>query len=199
MRDMAKRYQRSPSMWLICISLLMLFGITLKDVFTVNTVIVIVMAIICLGMVAGLFIWAWKGHQRDRRRKQLAQLSADNVDSLHYLTFEKDYVPAILQKNGYHNIRTTPATDHGIDVIASSKGVKYGIQIKHTRSPYQKKFDNKAVQEAVAGIKYHKYRCDRPMVVTNGYFSKRAYELAKDCGCTLIDRDALADMIVKSK
>ena len=53
------------------------------------------------------------------------------VDKLDGIEFE-EYIKVLLEKLGYDNVYTTPASnDYGADVIAEKDGIKYAIQCKN--------------------------------------------------------------------
>lgn len=91
-----------------------------------------------------------------------------------------------LKKNGFSKVIVTKGShDQGIDVIAHSKGKKYGIQCKYYSSPV----GNRAVQEAFAGAKY--YDCDIAVVMTNNTFTNSAKELANKIGVHLWENNKI--------
>lgn len=90
------------------------------------------------------------------------------------------YCAKLLRKKGFFGVTVTRGSgDQGIDIIASRRGKRYGIQCKYYTHPV----GNKAVQEAFAGAKY--YDCERSIVLTNNTFTKSARELAERTGVEL--------------
>ena len=90
------------------------------------------------------------------------------------------YCAKLLRKKGFFFFFFTRGSgDQGIDIIASRRGKRYGIQCKYYTHPV----GNKAVQEAFAGAKY--YNCGRSIVLTNNTFTKSARELAERTGVEL--------------
>lgn len=112
-----------------------------------------------------------------------------NFDNMSGVEFEK-YCAYILSKNGFSEIKITPASgDHGIDVLASKGEITYAIQCKC----YSDNVGNAAIQQAHTGKSlYHK---DIAVVLTNRYFTPQAIEEAKELGVKLWDRDKLNEMI----
>lgn len=90
------------------------------------------------------------------------------------------WVAESLQKFGWETKLTTGSGDQGVDIIASRDGVKLAIQCKR----YQGKIGNKAVQEIVAGSKYHDARF--ALVITNSEYTSSAKSLAKVHGVHLL-------------
>ena len=130
------------------------------------------------------FIYAQ--NQKDRIRA----LKIADIDHLDGIDFEY-YIGNLLSHQGY-KVKITPGSnDFGVDIIARYRMYKYAIQIKR----YMRQVSRRAVSDAVAGKVY--YKCDKAMVVTNSYFSESAIKFAKSLGCELIDRDILADWIMK--
>lgn len=91
-----------------------------------------------------------------------------------------------LRKCGFSGISVTQGSgDQGLDVLATRKGAKYGIQCKYYSGPV----GNSAVQEAYAGAKY--YNCDFAVVLTNSTFTKSAKELAGSTNVLLWEQDKI--------
>ena len=92
----------------------------------------------------------------------------------------EDICAAYLKQVGFRDIRMTKASrDQGVDLLAKSGRLQYGIQCKY----YSRTVGNKAVQEAYAGAAY--YGCDAAVVMTNAAFSAPAKELAESNGVLL--------------
>lgn len=107
------------------------------------------------------------------------------------LEFE-EYCASLLSKNNFEQVEVTSSSgDQGIDIIAYSQGVKYGIQCKF----YSKPVGNKAVQEAFAGKNF--YKCHVAIVLTNNKFTKSAIELADSLGVVLWDGNDLKKLEAK--
>ena len=85
-----------------------------------------------------------------------------------------------LRQNGFREISFTKASrDQGVDLLAKSGRLRYGIQCKY----YGRTVGNKAVQEAYAGACY--YDCDVAVVMTNADFTAPAKDLAASNGVLL--------------
>jgi restriction system protein len=83
-------------------------------------------------------------------------------------------------------VNRTPATgDQGIDLICSRKGLKIGLQCKC----YSNAVGNKAVQEAIAGLKY--YGLNRAAVISNAKFTEAAKRLSNAAGIILLHHSEL--------
>lgn len=121
---------------------------------------------------------------RSRRRPSLLGLTV--IDEMSGLEFER-YVASLLKHNGYQNVRLTEKYDYGIDIIAERDGITWGIQVKRCSGLVKAN----AVRQVVTALRM--YGCDRAMVITNGYFSRVAGELAESNQCELIDRSIFND------
>jgi restriction system protein len=109
-----------------------------------------------------------------------------DIDDLSWNQFEY-YVAEKLKQRGYTNVRLTEKYDLGIDIIAEKDGIKWGVQVKHSKYPVK----IEAVREAVAALNI--YGCDRAMVVSNSSFTNPARELAHSNNCALVDHLASKD------
>ncbi|MBN1594219.1 MAG: tetratricopeptide repeat protein [Candidatus Coatesbacteria bacterium] len=126
---------------------------------------------------------------RKRRLERIRALSIDNIDSMNGTGFEH-YVAQLLQHQGWSVEVTPPSGDYGADVIATRGNTRMAVQCKR----YSKRISRRAVSDVVGAKNI--YKCDAAMVVTNSYFTPRAIELARASGCSLVDRDELAKMIL---
>lgn len=105
-------------------------------------------------------------------------------------------VAKMLEKNGFYNIRLTPASgDYGADIIAYKAFEKYVFQCK--RYSPGRAVGLKPVQEAYSG-KVH-YGASKAVVVTNLYYSKNATVLARETNVILWDRNDLERLIAGLK
>ena len=112
-----------------------------------------------------------------------------NIDSMNGHDFEQ-FFAGLLKKTGYKNVVVTPKSgDHGIDVVAEKRGIRYAFQCKR----YTGKVPNKAVQEAHSGMNF--YDSKHPVVVTNSYFSRQAIQEAHVLHVELWNRPILLKMI----
>jgi HJR/Mrr/RecB family endonuclease len=87
---------------------------------------------------------------------------------------------------GYSSKRVGGPGDQGADVIANKNGDSVLVQAKSYNNPV----DNKAVQEAYTGQKFH--NCNRSVVITTSTFTDGARDLAKANGVELIDGELLS-------
>jgi len=128
--------------------------------------------------------------KENRRLDALRAISVSDIDNMGGIQFEH-YVKDLLRSRGYSAKVTSGSNDFGVDIIASKKGNKYAIQVKCQKSNVSRR----AVSDAVAGMPF--YKTNKCMVITNSYYSKGAYDLAKVNNCVLVDRDELAKWIIE--
>ena len=99
------------------------------------------------------------------------------------------FITQLFTAMGYKTTHTKLSGDQGVDVIAEKDNIKIVIQTKC----YHNVVGNKAIQEAVAGMKY--YDADKAMVITNSIFTRSAIELAQKNNVQLWDRKILIEKI----
>jgi len=111
------------------------------------------------------------------------------VDKLSGGQFEA-FLVKLLSDLGFTNVRRmSPSGDFGGDILAEENGNTCVIQAKRN----VRTVGVRAVQEAHAARDY--YRVTASMVIANRAFSGRAKELARRCGCTLVDRARLTNWL----
>lgn len=123
-----------------------------------------------------------------RRQTEANRLLAIDPGRLYPDEFER-YTGDIFKLLGYVVEVTGRAGDQGMDVLACKGSIRIAVQVKR----YAGSVGNGAVQEAYAGQAHH--RCHHCMVITSGYFTASAIELAKSTRCTLVGRDQIPAMI----
>ena len=116
------------------------------------------------------------------------RISIEQIDLMSGTEFEA-FISGLFTKMGYETRLTKTTGDQGIDIVASKNGYVLGIQAKR----YKSAVGNFAIQEAVAGKKY--YQCNDVMVISSGYFTKEAKELAQVNGVRLWGREELIEKI----
>lgn len=121
-------------------------------------------------------------------RQNVTNADINKIDRMNGRQFEM-FVAKLFEKMGYATEVTAKSGDQGIDVIVKDDNIKIGIQAKC----FSNKVSNKAVQEVVAGLRYHK--CRKGMVISNNYFTQSARDLASANGIELWDRDVLIKKI----
>jgi restriction system protein len=126
--------------------------------------------------------------QRERQ-KRLRALELLNVDDMDGTEFER-YIIGLLANGGFKIEKTGDSINLGVDFIARKNNLKYAVQIRRQTGPVSRIAISDIERER------HRYDCDRGMLITNGYFTKDAIELAESKGCELIDRDTLARWIL---
>ncbi|MCK8624991.1 restriction endonuclease [Apilactobacillus xinyiensis] len=93
----------------------------------------------------------------------------------------------LFYRSGFKSIVTQQSNDFGLDVVATHKNKKYGIQCKL----YNSYVGVEAIQQAVTGTVA--YGLDVPIVVCSSNYTKAAQDLADASGTLVINHE----MIVK--
>lgn len=110
-----------------------------------------------------------------------------DVDRLTGRQFEQ-YLQFLFEKLGFKTSLTPPQGDFGADLILERDGLRTAVQAKR----FAGTVGVEAVQQVVAAMPF--YECNRAIVVTNSYFSKRAQDLAKANHVELWDRKKLTSV-----
>ena len=115
------------------------------------------------------------------------------MDHLNGYEFE-DYVALLLKKRHFkHIVQTNKNDDGGLDVLAEFNHVKYGFQCKHYKN---RQVDRKVLKTTADGANY--YHVQKPVIITNRYFSKHARAYQKFFRVELWDRTKLIQLIKKT-
>lgn len=93
----------------------------------------------------------------------------------------------LFYRSGFKSIVTQQSNDFGLDVVATHKNKKYGIQCKL----YNSYVGVEAIQQAVTGTVA--YGLDVPIVICSSNYTKAAQDLAEASGTVTINHE----MIVK--
>ena len=127
--------------------------------------------------------------RREERDMALVRFGAERMDGMTGVQFEQ-MLRAVFTALGYA-VSATPVTgDYGADLIMTGGGRRIAVQAKRL----SQNVGNKAVQEALAGMRH--YDADEGWVVTNSSFTRAAVRQARSAGVVLVDRDALVGHIV---
>lgn len=110
-----------------------------------------------------------------------------DVDRFTGRQFE-EYLQFLFRKLGFKTSLTPPQGDFGADLILERDGLRTAVQAKR----FAGTVGVDAIQQVVAAMPF--YECNRAIVVTNSYFSKRAQELAKANQVELWDRKKLTSV-----
>ncbi len=145
-----------------------------------------------IGLIILLVFLAYSSAGSHEHQVRVRAIELSDVDNMDGLSFEH-YVAWLLSNNGFKKVYVTQGSgDFGADIIATKRSKKYAIQVKRMSSIVSRH----AISDAVAAREH--YGCTDAIVVTNNYFSRQAEEFSLSTGCTLVDRDALADWIIKA-
>jgi len=118
------------------------------------------------------------------RKRRYLNSTLYAIDHMSGIEFE-EFLKAHFEKQGYTVKLTKKSNDFGIDLICRRKTDSFVVQAKR----YKGKVGISAVQQVIGGMKF--YDCDAGIVITNNFFTKNAWELAKKSGVRLWDRNAL--------
>lgn len=119
------------------------------------------------------------------------RLALADIDTMKGIDFEH-YAAELLRNEGYTKVVVSKASgDFGADITASKGNLRYAVQVKR----YTSNVPRTAVSDAVGAMGY--YRCNAAMVITNRYLSKQASIFASSVNCVIIDRDVLANWILR--
>ncbi len=125
-------------------------------------------------------------------------ITPDRLGSMDWVFFEH-FVAALWRAQGYTRVITTPGSgDGGVDVVAIRGTEGALIQCKSS-SVEGYRIDGNAVRQVVTGAA--SYQASYPGIrfeqicVTNQAFMPEAHRLARENGVTLLERDALADLL----
>lgn len=130
------------------------------------------------------------GYHFNRRQQVVKRLALTKISALDDRGFEL-YWGDFFDLKGYKSKVTPQTGDQGADVVIEKDGIRTAIQAKK----YKGSVGNSAIQEVVASKAY--YRCQKAMVITTGYYTESAKELAAVNEVELWDRDKVATEISK--
>ncbi|PEJ58856.1 hypothetical protein CN692_07675 [Bacillus sp. AFS002410] len=102
------------------------------------------------------------------------------------------YLELLFNNNGIPALRTPSSGDFGADLVLEGYE-RVVVQAKR----YKNKVGIKAVQEINSAKSY--YKAHEAWVITNNFFTPQAVKLAEVTGVKLIDRNELANLILKFK
>ena len=114
-------------------------------------------------------------------------LNVDFRDDINPVEYEQ-LVAETLRTSGWQAHTTKASGDQGADVLATKDGLVVVLQCKL----YSKPVGNAAVQEAIAGMAFHK--ANYAAVVSNAAFTRQARELASAAGVVLLHHEQLTDL-----
>ncbi|GLZ09250.1 restriction endonuclease [Actinomadura sp. NBRC 104412] len=140
----------------------------------------------------GAWAWGWSRGVRARaaaRRLQLLSYTLEEIDAMTPTGFE-EAVRKLMIRDGITSQRVGGSNDRAADVIGrhAPTGLKVVVQCKHTTTGA--KVPPKVIYE-VNGTAGPAHGADVAVVVTNGGFSVKARQCAREFRMALIDRDTL--------
>ena len=144
-------------------------------------------AVICLAIIFALIPNVHSLYKSYKQRMYYLNLNIPEMDNLTGIQFE-ELLSTYYKQIGYKVEDTPVVSDYGADLVLSKNGRRYVLQAKR----YKSRVGVKAVQEVVAS-KAH-YNADGAICATNNYFTKNAWDLAKENHVFLIDRAKLVEL-----
>ncbi len=124
----------------------------------------------------------------EKRLSFSENFNLEKINTMNGFEFES-FIGDLFKKAGYVVKVTKKTGDQGADILVKKNGICTAVQTKK----YSGSVGNKAVQEIVAAKKF--YDCDKALVITTGYFTKSAVDLAKKNDVRLIDKKNLETFI----
>lgn len=159
---------------LICILILYYLG---YSAYCGNLIgVTVVCAMCCSAFLLSFFRRIWRGRYLNMSMKKIDRLSGEAFEEYLYVQFKR---------LGYRVRFTEASHDYGADLILRKRGKRIAVQAKR----YDRNIGITAVQEAAASAAY--YEADQAMVVTNQYYTKSAWNLARQNDVILWTRDDL--------
>ena len=140
----------------------------------------IAVTVCCAFACAGFLLHAL----RNLRRSRFLGMSMKKIDRLSGDAFEQ-YLCVQFRRLGYRVRITDASHDYGADLILKKRGKCIVVQAKR----YDRNIGIIAVQEAAGAVAF--YQADQAMVVTNRYFTKSAWNLARQNDVILWGRDEI--------
>ena len=140
------------------------------------------------------------GEKREAAQAGIPQLDLQAVRTLTAARFEA-LAATLAQRRGASVVLTPLGGDGGIDVVAFAPALVQVIQCKH--SIWDMAIDSDVLAELIRGFEGYRARWLRtvatplrPVLFTNGLFTKAVRVEASERGIELIDRNKLAEMLV---
>lgn len=164
------------------------FGVVVKRVVIVISFLLGIL-ISFIFIIAYLYMIVLKGIFSYFSKKARIREKIKEIDKMSGYDFEK-FLKLVFEELGYKVQKVGKVGDQGGDLIISKDGQSKIVQVKRSTSV----IGNKAIQEAVAAIKF--YKCDSAKVVTNNVFTKSAASLAKANDVDLIDGTSLKEILL---
>ena len=167
------------------------FGVVVKRV-VIGISFLLGILISFISIIAYLYIILLKEIFSYFSKKARIKEKIKEIDKMSGYDFEK-FLKLVFEELGYKVREVGKVGDQGGDLIISKNGQSKIVQAKRSTSV----IGNKAIQEAVAAIKF--YKCDRASVVTNSVFTKSALSLAEVNDVDLIDSAGLKEILLSIK
>ena len=120
------------------------------------------------------------------------EVDIERVDQMTSQEFE-NFLEGLFRTQMYRVENIQRSGDHGVDLVVVKEETKTGVQAKRFKP--STKIGNKALVTLKGGGYFHD--CNKLMVITTSYFTRRAKEFAKKDDLELWDRDNLRRYLTK--
>lgn len=157
---------------LVCIAILYYLGYTAYCSDGIG--VTVVCALLCSAFFLSFLRRVWRSRYLFMSMKKIDRLSGEAFEEYLYVQFKR---------LGYRVKYTEASHDYGADLILKKRGKCIVVQAKR----YDRNIGIGAIQEAAASVAY--YEADQAMVVTNRYFTKSAWNLARQNDVILWTRE----------
>lgn len=181
------RYWKFKQKALFCLYFISTF-LTISEIVPYIEILIIFFVIVLTSIRFRLFNISLSSLIFKRHFKKL-QIDIEEIDKMDGKEFEI-YLAKLFNGMGYYT-EVTPHTDYGIDVIVIKNKISAGIQAKCYGEG--RTVGVEAVNEVCGGAGY--WNVQKKIIITNRYFTKKAYISAKHNKVEMINRDGLKILI----
>jgi HJR/Mrr/RecB family endonuclease len=129
----------------------------------------------------------WKLYSKREKLLKSGILAVDKMSGEDFEEFILEHFKVL----GYSGYVTRGSQDYGADIVIQKNGIITVVQAKR----WNQKVSVEAVQQVAAAVKH--YKANKSLVITNNYFTKNAYELAKSNQTELWNRNKLIKVLIE--
>ncbi|MFE5484666.1 restriction endonuclease [Streptomyces sp. NPDC056527] len=171
-----------------------LLGVGVLRFLATHPVVLVLLILLVGGAVAVWVVQRQKAAQWERVRLQGLRYALSQLDSLHHRDFEH-VVRDLMRRDGCADaVQVGGAGDNGADVKATDPfGRRWVIQCKHRRAGLAGSAVGTPELQVLNGTGRPVHKGDVVVLVTNGRFSKPAFEFARSQRLHLVDRTVLGE------
>ena len=132
------------------------------------------------------------GRELIKRPALQLEMNIERVDQMTGGEFE-NFLEGLFRTQMYRVENIQSSGDHGVDLVVVKDDMKIGVQAKRYKPNYR--VGNDILIKLKGGEYFHD--CEKLLIVTTSYFTKKAKEYAKKVGIELWDRDTLQRYLKK--